>query len=305
MEYSEKWGKNIDDATRLALADLDCSIDEVEVIILEAPSKGFLGIGAKMAKVRVEKKKPPTPEQLRAKARAEEEERRQKARIEAEAKKETEKAREDLQKDKEKTELKQVERSEQKQFEKRPDRRIPSDRPAGRPRREERYADRPRREEKKPVDIASLTEVFGSPAEIFLKDITQKMGLELNIRAFEGEDNVYVNIDGKDSGTIIGKRGQTLDAVQYLTSLVVNKDKEKHAKVVVNAENYREKREKTLEQLAKRLADKVYKTGKSVRLEPMNPYERKVIHATLQNNSHVTTRSEGEEPYRRVIIELK
>ena len=104
---------------------------------------------------------------------------------------------------------------------------------------------------------------------------------------------------------MIGKRGQTLDAIQYLTSLVVNKEKEKYTKVVVDAENYRAKREKTLEALAYRLANKVWKSKRSVKLEPMNPYERKVIHATLQNHPHVTTRSEGEDPYRRVIIELK
>ena len=112
-------------------------------------------------------------------------------------------------------------------------------------------------------------------------------------------------MDGKDSGTIIGKRGQTLDAIQYLTSLVVNKDSEKYIKVVIDAENYRAKRQKTLEQLANRLAAKVVKTKKYVRLEPMNPHERKIIHATLQKNPNIITRSEGEEPYRRVIIELK
>ena len=130
------------------------------------------------------------------------------------------------------------------------------------------------------------------------------MGLNLDITAKTGSSSVYLNIKGKDSGTVIGKRGQTLDAIQYLTSLVVNKENEKYIRVVVDAENYRAKREKTLEQLANRLADKVVKTKKSVRLEPMNPYERKVIHATLQSNPNVTTKSEGEEPYRRVIIEL-
>ena len=131
------------------------------------------------------------------------------------------------------------------------------------------------------------------------------MGLSVNIKVFEGEDCVYVDIDGEDSGTVIGKRGQTLDAVQYLTSLVVNKGDEKYKRVVVDAENYRVKREKTLIALANRLAEKVVRSGRSVRLEPMNPYERKVIHATLQCNPSVTTRSEGDEPYRRVIIELK
>ena len=130
------------------------------------------------------------------------------------------------------------------------------------------------------------------------------MGLQLNITAKAGDESLYLDINGKDSGTVIGKRGQTLDAIQYLTSLVVNKDEEKYTRVVVDAENYREKRERTLEQLANRLADKVVRTKKPVRLEPMNPYERKVIHATLQSNPNVTTKSEGEEPYRRVIIEL-
>ena len=131
------------------------------------------------------------------------------------------------------------------------------------------------------------------------------MGLSLAFDVKVGEDVVYIEMSGKDSGTVIGKRGQTLDAIQYLTSLVLNKDKEKYIKVVVDAENYRAKRQKTLEQLANRLAAKVIKTKRYVRLEPMNPYERKIIHATLQNNPEINTRSEGEEPYRRVVIELK
>ena len=139
----------------------------------------------------------------------------------------------------------------------------------------------------------------------FLNEVAAQMGLNVNISAVANDTNVFVNIDGKDSGTIIGKRGQTLDAIQYLTSLVVNKGKSDYIRVVIDAENYRSKREKTLEKLANRLADKVVKTKRSVRLEPMNPYERKVIHATLQSNPRVTTRSEGQDPYRRVIIELK
>ena len=139
----------------------------------------------------------------------------------------------------------------------------------------------------------------------FLAEVTEQMGLSLDITAKEGGESLYIDIQGKDSGTIIGKRGQTLDAIQYLTSLVVNKDQENYTRVVVDAENYRAKREKTLEMLAIRLANKVAKSKKSVKLEPMNPYERKVIHATLQNHPHVTTKSEGQDPYRRVIIELK
>jgi predicted RNA-binding protein Jag len=150
-----------------------------------------------------------------------------------------------------------------------------------------------------------LKEVDDAPAMDFLKDVISRMGLDLEVKAYANEECVYFEISGPDSGSIIGKRGQTLDSIQYLTSLVANKDRDKYLRVIVDAENYRSKREKTLEQLANRLADKVQRTGKNVRLEPMNPYERKVIHSALQKNAAVTTRSEGEEPYRRVIIERK
>ena len=120
----------------------------------------------------------------------------------------------------------------------------------------------------------------------------------------DGKD-VYMFIDGKDSGTIIGKRGATLDAIQYLTSLVVNKAGGEYVRVVVDAENYRAKREKTLEKLAMRMADKVARSRRSFKLEPMNPYERKVIHATLQKDGRVVTRSEGQDPLRRVVIDVK
>ena len=144
-------------------------------------------------------------------------------------------------------------------------------------------------------------------AREFLGKVFEAMELTVKINMDINEEDGVVNIDlvGDDMGILIGKRGQTLDAIQYLTSLVVNKDSEKYIKVVIDAENYRAKRQKTLEQLANRLAAKVVKTKKYVRLEPMNPYERKIIHATLQKNPNIITRSEGEEPYRRVIIELK
>ena len=173
---------------------------------------------------------------------------------------------------------------------------------------EKKKRDRSRKEKRKPIiprePEENMVEIEEHPALEFLKETTEKMGLTLDITAKLGNNSIFINIQGKDSGTVIGKRGQTLDAIQYLTSLVVNKENDKYIRVVVDAENYRSKREKTLEQLANRLADKVVRTKKNVRLEPMNPYERKVIHATLQHNPNVTTKSEGEEPYRRVIIEL-
>ena len=131
------------------------------------------------------------------------------------------------------------------------------------------------------------------------------MGLDLTMKAKANDTNVYIELEGPDCGTIIGRRGQTLDALQYLTSLVVNKEHEDYIKVVIDAEDYRARREKTLEQLADKMARKAIKAHRSLKLDPMNPYERKVIHATLQSNPRVTTRSEGQDPYRRVVIEPK
>ncbi len=265
MDYSEKWGVDVEEAVKLALMDLKVSREEVEVTVLEEPSKGFFGIGSKLAKVRVEKKK------------IEEE----KPQLDAQPEKKEHKETKSPKKHKAKKERKEAEKSEKKDVQKENSLNI------------------------EVVNKEELKDIEEHAALDFLKDITGKMGLSLNLKAKVGEDVVYVEMDGKDSGTVIGKRGQTLDAIQYLTSLVINKDSEKYVKVVVDAENYRAKRQKTLEQLANRLAAKVIKTKKYVRLEPMNPYERKVIHATLQQNPNITTRSEGEEPYRRVIIELK
>ncbi len=278
MDYAEKWGKDEDEAIRLALIDLKLTIDEVDVIVLEESSKGFFGIGSKLAKVRVQKKAAKKAEKKPIK----------------EAVKETPitNVQGNSNKGFAKKEFVKKEKKEQREFKNNKDNR-PSVRKSEN--NSNLKSDRPN----------NLISVEESPALDFLRDVTEKMGIEVSVTASENESSIYIDINGKDSGTIIGKRGQTLDAIQYLTRLVVNKDDEKYKRVVVDAENYRAKREKTLEQLANRLADKVVRTKKSVRLEPMNPYERKIIHATLQGNPKITTRSEGEEPYRRVIIEMK
>lgn len=282
MDYSEKWGVDVEEAVKLALMDLKVSRDEVEVTVLEEPSKGFFGIGSKLAKVRVEKKKKPEPEPAVKPA------------AEAEAAKERP-ASETRPQEKEKKRNKKNHKENK------------GSKP-GRAPKEQKPKEQKSGEVKEIasiVDKSKLHDIENHEALRFLKEVTEKMGLDLSIRAMAGDDMVYLEMDGKDSGTVIGKRGQTLDSIQYLTSLVVNKNSEKYIKVVVDAENYRAKRQKTLEQLANRLAAKVIKTKKYVRLEPMNPYERKVIHATLQQNRNITTRSEGEEPYRRVVIEYK
>ena len=145
----------------------------------------------------------------------------------------------------------------------------------------------------------------GAP-EAFLSGLFERMGVEAECAAVEEDEKALkIEITGKDTAVLIGRRGDTLDALQYLTGLAVNKGREDYKKIMLDAENYREKRERTLEKLAKRLANTVAKTGKPITLEPMNPYERRILHATLQNNPYVTTYSEGEEPNRRVVIAPK
>ncbi|MBR1471006.1 MAG: protein jag [Lachnospiraceae bacterium] len=145
-----------------------------------------------------------------------------------------------------------------------------------------------------------------SRADAFLKDVFASMKLEAKVSCSFGEDNTLnVDVAGDDMGILIGKRGQTLDSLQYLTSLVVNKGTEEYVRVKVDTENYRSRRKDTLEKLARNIAFKVKRSRRPVVLEPMNPYERRIIHSALQNDRYVTTHSEGEEPYRKVVVTLK
>ena len=149
-----------------------------------------------------------------------------------------------------------------------------------------------------------------APADVavdFICKILDAMGLSAEVSAEinEEEGNIYINIEGTDMGSLIGKRGQTLDALQYLTSLAVNRACNQYYKIKLDTENYRERRKSTLENLAKNIAVRVRRTRRNVALEPMNPYERRIIHAALQGDRYVETHSEGEEPYRKVIVTLR
>lgn len=164
----------------------------------------------------------------------------------------------------------------------------------------------------KPAIIKARKKVVVTPegqAVEFLKEVFASMNMEVNVEATveesEGEKTISIDLSGSEMGVLIGKRGQTLDSLQYLVSLVVNKEKEDYIRVKVDTENYRERRKATLEKLAKNIAAKVKRTRKPVALEPMNPYERRIIHSALQGDRYVTTKSEGEEPNRRVVISLK
>lgn len=277
MRYSEKWGDSIESAVALALQDLKLTRDQVTVTVLEEPSKGFFGIGSKLAKVRVEEIIAPQP------------------------KEEPKPAPQPVQKEKpaeKKAEAPEAEPEKPREEKKKKNnRKKPKN---GANKKEFKIEGELVQVSAKPEDLKDAPD---HPAKEFLENLIREMGLEGEVKVAVNETSVYADIDGKDTGTIIGKRGQTLDSIQYLTSLVVNKGEDEYIRVVVDAENYRAKREETLEKLAYRLAEKCVKTGRSVRLEPMNPYERKVIHTTLQTVPSVVTRSEGNEPNRRVVIQ--
>ena len=156
------------------------------------------------------------------------------------------------------------------------------------------------KEEEKPASLED-------EAKDFLKNVFTAMNMAVVVDVNYDEENRNMDIDlsGDEMGVLIGKRGQTLDSLQYLVSLVVNKNQEGYIRVKVDTENYRQRRKETLENLAKNISYKVKRTKRSVSLEPMNPYARRIIHSALQNDRYVTTHSEGEEPFRRVVVSLK
>ncbi|MBQ2936020.1 MAG: protein jag [Lachnospiraceae bacterium] len=160
----------------------------------------------------------------------------------------------------------------------------------------------------KPAVIkAKVKDSIEDKAKDFLKEVFDAMNMTvvINVKYDEENRNMDIELSGDEMGVLIGKRGQTLDSLQYLVSLVVNKEVEDYIRVKVDTEDYRKRRKATLENLAKNIAYKVKRTKRSVSLEPMNPYERRVIHSALQNDKYVTTHSEGEEPFRRVVVTLK
>lgn len=291
MKSSEKWGVDVETAVNLALKDLKKERDEVEVEVLEESSSGFLGIGSKLAKVRVTVKET-SKENTRTKTTLDDIDSILAGLPENSTQRLPDEIREHY------DEFEQEENADaaakEKKQQKDKTRRVRKNR--------ERKQDF-NLEDKILDEVKEMNPVTDHPVELFLRDIRDKMGIDLDFTVRANEELVYVEITGQDTRTIIGKRGSTLDAVQCLASYVVNKDDSNYVRVIVDAENYRAKREQTLIGLAKRLAGKVDRTGKTVVLEPMNPYERKIIHYTLQNHPRITTRSEGKDPYRKVVIE--
>lgn len=159
----------------------------------------------------------------------------------------------------------------------------------------------------KPAKVkVTLKRDYISEATSFLRDVLNTMNIKAEIHVKEENDEIKINLIGPNMGVLIGYRGETLDSLQYLLSLIINKNHEEaYKRVILDTANYRHNRQETLRRLALKMGDKVRKSGRTLKLEPMNPYERRIIHSTLQNNAYVTTHSEGEEPYRKVVIDLK
>ena len=298
MKSTEKWGVDVETAVELALKDLKIEREDAEIEVLEESSSGFLGIGSKLAKVRVSVKgSQDAQDEVKEKATFDDID----AILAGLPENSSQQLPDEVRADYDKFEAEETADAEAAE----------ALHAKAKNRERSKKNNKPRKKRSVSIEDAQLEEVKktdvieGHPLEAFLKGVAENMGLELDFSVKAGEELVYVEISGKDTGTIIGKRGTTLDAVQCLSSYVVNKDADKYIRVVLDAENYRSKREKTLINLANRLAGKVERGGRPVTLEPMNPYERKVIHCTLQGHPGVKTRSEGKDPYRKVVIESK
>ena len=299
MESIEVSAKTVEDAVLEAAIQLGTTRDKVDYEVVTPGSPGFLGIGSKKAVIRARQK---TDEEIEAALKADQEMEKILDRV----KEKSEKPAEPAEKKEEKKE--RPGKKEKPQAEK----------PKKAPVKEAVQAEKkpePVKEEKPEAPKKAAKEEKTEPVRPVntdeVKDFLEKvfaamdMKVQITITQKPEEHEVNIDLEGDDMGVLIGKRGQTLDSLQYLTSLVVNKGSDDYIRVKVDTENYRERRRATLENLARNIAQKVKRTRKPVSLEPMNPYERRVIHSALQNDKFVCTHSEGEEPYRHVVVSLK
>ena len=289
MSSVEISAKTYEEAVTQGLEKLEASIADVTIETLEEGSKGFLGIGSKPFVVRLT---------LREEAE-ETEDMLSELMLETET---TEKK--PARSKKAKTEQTDA-KAEKPAKESKPKAEKPAKQPKAEPVKEEAAAEETEAAE---VPETVLCEA-GTPeakAQEFLLGLTSRMGVNVSVNAHRDEEgNVRVDMFGDTLGILIGRRGETLDALQYLTSLYVNRGQEGYTRVTLDTENYRAKREEALRRLANRMANRAVKTGRKVVMEPMNPYERRILHSALQQNDAVTTHSEGEEPNRHVVITLK
>lgn len=281
--------KTLDDAITEALIQLGATSDMVEYEVIEKGSAGFFGIGSKQAVVKAWRKKVEEPVVEEPKA-----EEKKEAPKKDFVKKDTEKKSFEKKKHAKKEHSKKEHVKKETSAKKNPE--------------EKGKTEEPKKEEvqeREPQVLGKVEDSTIKACEVFLQDVLKAMGMEVKITSsIDSEGALNINMEGDNMGILIGKRGQTLDSLQYLTNRIANKNQEEYVRVKLDTENYRQRRKETLENLAKNIAYKVKRTKKSVSLEPMNPYERRVIHSALQGDKYVSTHSEGEEPYRRVVVTL-
>ena len=325
MEFREITAKTVDEATTKECLEFGISSDNMEIEVVREGTSGFFGIGSKPAIIRVRRKA--EEEEFNILEELKKEEQKKEA-VRKEPKKEP---RKDIKKEPKK-EPKKENKEPRKEAVKEPKKEVKKDAPKPPKKENNKPAEKEvvkeavkepavkeapvkketkqevKKEEKKPVvrtdeQVAAMKR----DAEKFLAGVFKAMELPVDIQIVYDKENdsLDINFDGEDMGILIGKRGQTLDSLQYLTSLVVNKEQENYVRVKLDTEDYRSRRKDTLENLARNIAFKVRKTRKAVVLEPMNPYERRIIHSALQGNKYVETYSEGNEPYRHVVVVYK
>ena len=277
-EYITVSAKTLDDAITDALVELGVTSDQLDYIVIEKGSAGFLGIGMKQAVIKARRKQEEPVEAAEPEAVAEEP-------VKEESVKE-EPAKEEKRDNRKKKNKKSSHHKDHKE--------------------QDEHRETAPVKEKKEVELAPVEEVTMETCRKFVQDVLEAMHMEdVQVTASVDEEGALaINMDGKDMGILIGKRGQTLDSLQYLTNRVANKMQSGYVRVKLDTEDYRRRRKETLENLAKNIASKVKRTRRTVALEPMNPYERRIIHSALQADPAVTTHSEGEEPYRRVVVTL-
>ena len=269
-DYITVSAKTLDDAITEALVQLGVTSDRLDYIVVEKGSEGFLGIGRKQAVIKARRKREEKPV----------EETVEESKVETPVKEEVK-----PEKKTEKKPAKDHSHTKKNVREEKPE---------------------VKSEPKKEVELAKVEPQTIETCEKFIYDVMNAMGMDdVKVTSVVDEEGALsINMEGSNMGILIGKRGQTLDSLQYLTNRVANKMQDGYVRVKLDTEDYRRRRKETLENLAKNIASKVKRTRKTVSLEPMNPYERRIIHSALQSDPAVSTHSEGEEPYRRVVVTL-
>ena len=310
MEYITVSAKTLDDAITEALIQLGVTSDQLDYQVFEKGSAGFLGIGMKQAVIKARKKeevKEEEPEIEIPKVDV--------SVVKEPVKKENKNKKEAVKKEpavKEKKDSAKKE-SPKKEFSKKESPKKDSKKKNSAKEKKESVKEQPNQEAKekntaakKEVELAKVEDQTKEACEKFICDVLTAMDMkDVNVTSFIDEEGALsINMEGSDMGILIGKRGQTLDSLQYLANRVANKMQEGYVRVKLDTEDYRRRRKDTLENLAKNIASKVKRSRRTVSLEPMNPYERRIIHSALQSDPAVSTHSEGEEPYRRVVVTL-